>query len=451
MEKGLTLSSAGVGTQGWDGSPRNLTLNIGGPVRFALLYWAGRQRPCDESSPGVCAPPSGVFRDQKIIFDGNTLIGTVTGYEWQPTSGGGPIQNVGYYADVTAIVAAKGTGSQTFTFADGDTSSNLWRLNGAGLLVGYIDTGNFNWYRVMAFHGLDFAYGPDPTPGDVRVTAPLTFNHGSHTAARSTDLIVFTGDGTPDRPENITVTNNPTIFNMINGISGFDWDSNVFPISIPAGVGSTTVQVNSAPIDQNPDSLLWILAALRVPQIDTSPARCPVQFVAGPPTQAIVTISDALSGLGSIVVTQSDNADTPVPPFTVGTNDPITVTSTKIDQTKRSHVTVTVTDVAGNQAICDPITTMLVRDSNAPETQTFRDVPQAEGHITIMNGRPGVKNVEIWVNGVKFKAKSLKDGEQTTIDASSAMHSGNNNVIAIKGGGKKGVSAEIAIWDGVSQ
>src|SRR4051794_17819451 len=93
QEKGLTVSSAGVGTQDWDGSPRNLTLNIGGPVRFALLYWAGRQRPCDETSPGVCGFPAGAYRDQLMKFDGNPLTGTIIGSEWQPVSGGGPIMN----------------------------------------------------------------------------------------------------------------------------------------------------------------------------------------------------------------------------------------------------------------------------------------------------------------------------------------------------------------------
>jgi hypothetical protein len=39
----------------------------------------------------------------------------------------------------------------------------------------------------------------------------------------------------------------------------------VLAVDIPAGVGSTTVQLFSAPPNQNPDSLLWILGALRLP------------------------------------------------------------------------------------------------------------------------------------------------------------------------------------------
>lgn len=450
QEKGLTVSSAGVGIQGWDGSPRNLTLNVGGPVRFALLYWAGRQRPCDESSPGVCTIPAGVYRDQQMIFDGNNLMGTMIGTEWQPTSGGGPIMNVGYYADVTAIVSAKGTGTQTFTFADGDKSSNLWRLNGVGLLVAYTDPGNPSYYRVMVWDGLDFAYGPDPTPGDTRVTAPVNFNHGINLADRDGDLWMLTGDGTSDRPDNITISNNPTLFNMVSGLSGFDWDTDHFPLHVPSGVGTTTVQVNSAPVNQNPDSLLWEVAAIRLPALDVAPARCPLKVVSGPPTQAIVTIQDTGSGLSSIVVTKSNNADTPVPPFTVGTTDPVTVTATKIDQTKSSQVSITVTDQAGNSVVCDPIQTMLVRDPNQQESQTFREVPQAESKISIMNGNPGLKTVEAWVNGAKFKVKDLKDGENAMIDIGGALHAG-NNVVTLKGKGKKGSTADIMIWDGNGQ
>jgi hypothetical protein len=450
QEKGLTVSSAGVGTQGWNGSPRNLTLNVGGTVRFALLYWAGRQRPCDESSPGVCAAPvTEPYRDQDMIFDGNTIRGTIIGTELQPTSGGGPIFNVGYYADVTSIVAAKGTGSQTFTIADGNRLSNLWRFNGAGLLVGWTDGGNLTkWYRVLVWDGLDFAYGPDPTPGDNRVTAPVTFNHGINLSDRPAELWVYLGDGTADRPENITISNNPTQFNMLTGSSGFDWDAMKFAINIPSGVGTTTVQANSEPNNQNPDSLLWEVAALRVQQLDSGKPKCVLQFLTGPPAQVIATMQDTGTGLASIVVTKSENADTVVPPFTVGTTDPVTVTSTKIDQSQRSRVEVIASDLAGNQLVCDPIQTMLVRDEKKPEVQTFSDVPRAEGKITITNGHPGLNNAQITVNGIKLKAKQLVDGETTLLDISSALHDGENNVVTIKGNGPRGAWADFVIWDG---
>jgi hypothetical protein len=72
----------------------------------------------------------------------------------------------------------------------------------------------------------------------------------------------------------------------------------------------------------------------------------------GPPARIQVTVEDNGSGLASLVVTKSENADTVVPPFVVGTNDPVVVSSTKIDQTMTASVEFTATDLAGNSNPC---------------------------------------------------------------------------------------------------
>jgi hypothetical protein len=233
-------------------------------VQAALLYWAGRDRPCPQSG-GACVIPSQPYLDQVLSFDGNLITGTIIGTEGQPVSGGGPINNIGYLADVTSIVQARGTGSQSFAIADGDTASNLFRLNGATLLVVYTNPSDTSSYRLIVFDGLDFAYGADPTPGPTRVTVPVTFSHGSDTAARQAQLLISVGDAEAGRPDEIDITNNPSLLNTLGGTAGEDWDSPVLTVSIPAGVSSTTVQLVSAPVDQNPDSMLWELGALRVP------------------------------------------------------------------------------------------------------------------------------------------------------------------------------------------
>ena len=40
---GLSVAQAGLGLEGWNGAARTLTLDVGGPVELALLYWAGRR------------------------------------------------------------------------------------------------------------------------------------------------------------------------------------------------------------------------------------------------------------------------------------------------------------------------------------------------------------------------------------------------------------------------
>jgi len=74
----------------------------------------------------------------------------------------------------------------------------------------------------------------------------------------------------------------------------------------------------------------------------------------GPPKQIQITISSTV-GLGSVVVDTSNNANTPVPAFSVGATSPIVVTATKVDQTAGSQVAITVTDTAGTVTKCDPV------------------------------------------------------------------------------------------------
>ena len=262
--QGLAVADGGVGMQGIGTGTRSLTVDIGGPVQAALLYWVGRDRPCPMSG-GSCVVPFQPYKDQVIRFEGNLITGTIIGTEGQPVSGGGPINNIGYLADVTSLVQAKGTGLQTFALKDGDTSSNLFRLNGAGLLVIYTDAADTTMYRLIVYDGLDFAYGADPTPGDTRVTAPVTFNHGADTAARTGRLRVFVGDAVADRPDRIDISNNASVFNGLDSSDGMSFDSDALVVDIPAGVASTTAQLFSAPPNQNPDSMLWVLGLLRLP------------------------------------------------------------------------------------------------------------------------------------------------------------------------------------------
>jgi hypothetical protein len=451
QEQGLTMTHDGHGLWSWGGGPVNFNVTINGPVRFALLYWAGRERPCTLDSSGTNCPFTQPYKDQVLNFNGVPITGTVIGTETQPASGGGPILNVGYYADVTGIVSSAGTGAHSFPLTDGDTSSNFWRFDGAALLVAYKDGTDLNTYRVLVQDGLDFAYGDDPTPGETQVTAPVTFNHGVNFSNRSADLLLFAGDGDADRPDNTTISNNPTLFNILNSSQGPEYNTILTPISIPSGVGTTTVQMNSAPAGQNPDSLLWELAALRVQQLDIAGATCPARVIAGPPTQLQVTVSDVDTGLQSIVVTQSDNADTPVPPFTVGTTDPVTITATKINQSQPAHVTIQVTDLAGNTVTCDPVITLIQRSTSTDPQGTRAQVSQSENKVLIMNSTPGLKNLEISVNNTKLKVTGLKDGENRTLDVSSAMLPGSKNVITVKGHGPQNSSAMVAISDGSIQ
>jgi hypothetical protein len=265
--QGLSVANGGVGLAGIGSGTRTLSVTIGGPVQAALLYWAGRDNPC-LTAGGNCVIPSQPYKDQVLRFDGNLITGTIIGTEQQPVSDSGPWNNIGYRADVTSIVQAKGAGMVSFSIQDGDVTSNLHDLNGAGLVVIYTDPLDPVSYRIIVFQGLDFAFGNDPTAA-ARVTVPITFNHGAIASARQGELNVFVGDATAARPDLITITNNANVVNALDASDGNAWDTDRILINIPAGVAATTVEIVSAPGPQFSDSLLWEVGLLRVPLTPT--------------------------------------------------------------------------------------------------------------------------------------------------------------------------------------
>src|SRR3954454_8571146 len=74
QEVGLTMNVAGSGLASGFGST-NLNVNVGGSVRFALLYWNGSNLGC-----GAC-PIVQPYGDQAVAFNGNPLTGTLIGTE----------------------------------------------------------------------------------------------------------------------------------------------------------------------------------------------------------------------------------------------------------------------------------------------------------------------------------------------------------------------------------
>ncbi len=103
--------------------------------------------------------------------------------------------------------------------------------------------------------------------------------------------------------------------------------------------------------------------------------------------------------------------------------------------------------MAGNSANADPVLTVEIREDGKPVANTFAGIPKAEHWITICNGDPSLKNLSIAVNGKRFEVAGLKDNEVKTIDVSSAMVAGDNNVITLEARGKPGDSAVIMIHD----
>ncbi|HJX26794.1 MAG TPA: hypothetical protein VJ885_02690 [Thermoanaerobaculia bacterium] len=274
--EGLAIAQAGVGLKGWGTGPRSLTLNVNGPVELAWLYWAGRELGCAiDPDSGVCETPEEPYKDQILRVDGVPVTGVVLGTEFQPVSSRGPILNLAYGVDVTEQVRAKGTGRLTFRLTDAEPERNLSDLQGAGLLVVYTSPGG-PVARVIGLHGLDLAHGEDFTPGETQSTQAVTFAHGAAKRERQGEMVLFLGGGQAGRrPDRIEVRHNPTLVDRLDSSSGAEWDVERFPVHVPGQVLSTTAQVLSEPWGKNPDSFLWVMAALWLPLPE--PEGCAVQ------------------------------------------------------------------------------------------------------------------------------------------------------------------------------
>jgi beta-propeller repeat-containing protein len=183
-----------------------------------------------------------------------------------------------------------------------------------------------------------------------------------------------------------------------------------------------------------------------VAKLALGPPDCTVLGVlSGPPAQLRIAVH-ADRGLASIVVTQVSNATIALPTFAKGSTDTQLVTATKLDQSRPATVTLRATDQTGSSTSCDPA---LVTVGHAPDdspVQVIRHLDQAEGHLTISNGTPGVDRVRLLVNGQPFKVADLHDGETRTLDVTPAMRRGDNTILVVAHGAR-GASAVVMVAD----
>lgn len=195
-------------------------------------------------------------------------------------------------------------------------------------------------------------------------------------------------------------------------------------------------------------------------QGDTTKPCCtnPPVIIPGPPKQLQMTVQDGGSGLGSVVVTQSLNATTVVPPFGLGTTTPLVVVATKIDQSQSSQVQMTITDEAGNVTVCDPEFLHLEVPQTpgrgraiAQVTRKIRgsyQVARSESQLLIQNDKNvGLSVISITINGKFFGAVQLVDGEYKAINLSAGLTQEENTIVLV-GDGRPGSSADIVIYGG---
>ena len=180
----------------------------------------------------------------------------------------------------------------------------------------------------------------------------------------------------------------------------------------------------------------------------TKPACVLERTEPGPPTRIHVLAQDPRSGIAKIEILEQANATINVPSFSPGTTAPLQIVGTKINQAQAARIRLRITDQAGNSTECDPVLTEVVRETGKPQSQTFGDVPPEEKAVTVFNGNPGLKTLDIDVNGRRYKMNNLAPGEQRTLDVGEAIQAGVSSTFTLTTHGQPGGSAVVMIWEG---
>src|SRR5262249_24181261 len=166
--------------------------------------------------------------------------------------------------------------------------------------------------------------------------------------------------------------------------------------------------------------------------VENTPPVCNLVSIDwGPPLTAVVAMQDAESGLAAIETLEALNLTVNIPPFEMGVRTPVPVQVALIDQNSGGEATWRLTDVAGNQSICDPAKSTVVRGRGKPTPTILSGINASERHVYIKNGVPGVTNLRVEVNGRRFESAHLADGETLTLDISSALRPGANNNVSV--------------------
>ena len=89
------------------------------------------------------------------------------------------------------------------------------------------------------------------------------------------------------------------------------------------------------------------------------------------------------------------------------------------------------------------LTSLKARKAGKARARTYV-VSSNETHVTIRNGRPGLKRVVIFVNGRRFVARNLRPGAKRKVRIKSALR-GDRNKVTVTGSGRTGGGASIMI------
>lgn len=163
-------------------------------------------------------------------------------------------------------------------------------------------------------------------------------------------------------------------------------------------------------------------------------------------TNFMVTITPGPSDFSSSTILNPSAMPTgTIATYATPTTSLITVTAQRINTTLSAQLIVVATDAFGNTVTCDPVETTVTKLRQDRGVQTFEDLPYEEHFVTIENGTPGLRGMDVIVNGTEFRVRGLDDREIRRINVRRAMMPGLNNTITLVPRGRRGESADVTI------
>jgi hypothetical protein len=163
-------------------------------------------------------------------------------------------------------------------------------------------------------------------------------------------------------------------------------------------------------------------------------------------TNFLVTITPGPSAFApATVVNPSAMPTGTVAFFGTPTTAQVRTYAQRINTSLSAQLIVVATDAFGNNVSCDPVETTVTKLRHDRGIQTFTDIPYEEHFITIENGDPGLRGLDIDVNGQTFLVRGLTDNEVKRVNVRRAMLRGNSNTITLIPRGRRGESADVTI------
>lgn len=121
--------------------------------------------------------------------------------------------------------------------------------------------------------------------------------------------------------------------------------------------------------------------------------------------------------------------------------------ATKVVAGQSATVNAIAMDTCGTGKSFDPVITTLAGAGPAVVRQSFEGIPAAEHYARVMNGQPGLRWLELIVNGHSFALNPLPAGADWVLDLIGAYGEGETNRVDLAGQGEIGSEALIVISD----